>query len=216
MIMASTIHLSKCCPFIRYCIIYLCLSACSVNIFTRAGHNNIVLTKRAARVTMACIGHLCALFQLIVCRPSSNRNNLVHLEHALGKLVEVTTAYYIDSGIHQTNLYSLEIVRKISRSLHCHQLHWLGLGIVQVEFAGIFLHYIYIEVWIVDNLSYRYLSRDLNYFFHRLISYFFPITLCQMFKYFCVCSLDLEAFRAWEDKLLQHLLDHTVNIDDWF
>lgn len=150
---------------------------------------------------MTRISHLCALFQLIVGRSSRNGHNFVHLEHTFWKLVKVTTSYYIYSGIHQADLYCLEIVREICWSLNCHQLYLLRFSIVQVEFAGIFLHYIYIKVRIVGIWSNRYLSRSSNryYFFHYLIRLFFPITFCQMFKYFGVCSLDLETFWAWKN-----------------
>lgn len=84
---------------------------------------------------MAGVGHLCALFQLVICWSPWDGHNLIHLEHALWQLVEITTTNNIDASIHQANLDSLEIVREICLCLHSHQLDALRFGIIQVEFA---------------------------------------------------------------------------------
>lgn len=67
-------------------------------------------------------------------------HNLVHLEHSVRYLIKVSSAYYIDFSINQTNLDGLKIMWKVIGTTHCMLSNSLRLAIVQVELLRVFLH----------------------------------------------------------------------------
>jgi hypothetical protein len=91
-------------------------------------------------VAMSGIFHLTLRFKHV----SSIRAwyDLVHLEHRIRDLVEVTASANVNLGISSAYLDCLEIVREVILTVNLVQGYCLTFGIVNVEFLWIFLHYV--------------------------------------------------------------------------
>jgi len=132
-IVTACVHRGQSEPFISLCIVNLSLFACTVDVLSGPCDNDKVFSYRAARVSMAGILHPCLLIKLEVGLVAGNGHNFVHLEHALGKLIKVTSSDYKHSGLTEANLDCLEIVREVHGCLNCVQGDLLCLSIVNVE-----------------------------------------------------------------------------------
>ena len=77
--------------------------------------------------------HLGPRFKFVLACEPLNGHNLIDLKHRFWQLIEITSTYYIDSGVHDANLDGLEIVREVHGCLNCVARHRLGLGVIQVE-----------------------------------------------------------------------------------
>ena len=142
MIMASSVSHCEGCPLVCESIINFSLFASRIDVFPRTGNHDVIFSNGAAWVAMASKYHLCSHFQLVLSLLTRDRHNLIHLEHGLWKLVEVSTAHDVNSCIHDTDLNCLKIMREICGSLNCVRCDSLCLGVVKIKPFWILLHYI--------------------------------------------------------------------------
>jgi len=158
MVMAASISKGECCPSIIDSAVDFCLPASWVYVLPRACNYYVILSYRAAWVPMASILHFRSRFKLILSRLSSNGNDLIHLEHRLWKLVEISSTHNVNTCVIYSHLDSLEIMREISSGLYGVWCYRLGLCVVKVKPLWVLLHYVYHQVLL--NLLRNDLSRN--------------------------------------------------------
>ena len=142
-IMTTSIHLREDHPFVSLCVIHLCLFACTVNVFARSCHDDMILANGTARMSVPSEGHLGSLFKFVSVRLSGHLHYLLHLKHGLRKLIEITTSNYIDSCIWESYLDCLEIMWEVWLTQNGVQNYTLGLGIIDVKLLWILFSYVY-------------------------------------------------------------------------
>ena len=92
---------------------------------------------------MSGISHL--LFGFVGVGPIALFYDLIHLEHCVRQGIKVSSSTDEDLGLMGSHLNRLEIVREIIRTDDVVGLHLLVQGIVDIEFPGVFLHYIDVQ-----------------------------------------------------------------------
>lgn len=225
-IMTTSVHLSESDPFVWYSIVDFSLFASTVDIFTRSGNHDVVLTERTARVTMARKAHLSFLLKLVLTNCTWNSYDLLHLEHRVRELIEVTTSTNIYSCVLKTNLNSLEVVREVCGCLNCVDRHNLSLCIVDIELLWILLSYIYLQIrvdcwhtwckWILNCCLSTCIAHNLlNCLWYGLALFITVAGRC-MLEDLIVCTLHWLAFRALENQFFEHFFDHAMNIGEIF
>jgi len=85
--------------------------------------------------------HLSALLHLPLVL-SARRDQLGHLEHGLGQLIEVAATHDVDLSSDHAHLDGLEVVGEISSRLYHIGAHGLRFGVVKEETARVFFDYV--------------------------------------------------------------------------
>lgn len=132
-VVASVVHGLEGHPLVGISVVDLHLLAGAVNVLTGACHKDEVLSHRGARVAVTSELHLCPLLEFELSGLPGDGHDLVHLEHALRKLVEVTPTNDENLDALLAHLDTLEVVGEVSLSLNRVRGHREGLSIVDVE-----------------------------------------------------------------------------------
>ena len=221
--MSTCDHWCKSVPSVSLIVIKFCLFASIINILARSCHNYKVFPDRAAGMPMTSERHASTLLEFVIQGLPSHWDYFIHLEHALRKLVEITSTNNISSCVHQTNLDCLKIMREIGLSLNCVEGNTLGLNIIHVKFLGVLFHYINLQVWVcnwsngyrlLDHFSspYRINCSCRHNHIRFLNSCALSIASLCMFEYFLVSSLNCFTLRACKNQLLEHFFHDTVHL----
>ncbi len=99
MVVPARVQLSHRLPLIGHRVIQLSLPARIIDILTGTCYRYEVLANGAACVSMSSERHPGLLLKLVIGSISRDGHDLIHLEHGLWQLIEVTPAHYEHLGL---------------------------------------------------------------------------------------------------------------------
>lgn len=150
-------------------------------------------------------------------------NDLIHLEHSLRHRVKVSSAHYEDSGIDESDLDRLEIVREVRLNLHLMTSDLKSPAVVDIKPLRVLFHDMYIHLCVLNLALKSYLlsacgnSHLLPFQVLNSSSLAVLVALAianlNMLLDFLVSTFITLALGALKYELLHYFFDRTVDVD---